>query len=115
MAIKDIYEKTNGDYAGVVKRLGSENTVAHFVVRFLSDGSMNELNEAFAQKDVERAFRAAHTLKGVALNLGFTELGENAAVLTEILRKKTFIGSADAYEKTLAAYDRLVSAIKEYC
>lgn len=115
MAIKDIYEKTNGDYAGVVKRLGSENTVAHFVVRFLSDGSMNELNEAFAQKDVERAFRAAHTLKGVALNLGFTTLGQYVSLLTEILRAKSFDGAAPLFEKTRSAYDELISAIKKYC
>ncbi len=114
MDVKDIYEKTGGDYPGVVKRLGSEAAVAHFAVRFLSDGSMRELNSAFKAGDVESAFRAAHTLKGVALNLGFTELGKNAAALTEILRVKSFDGAAPLLKKTRSAYDELISAIKEY-
>ncbi len=114
MDVKDIYEKTGGDYCDVVKRMGSEAMVAHFVVRFLSDDSMRELNDSFTVSDVERAFRSAHTLKGVALNLGFTELGKNAAALTEILRKNSFDGAAPLFDKTRSAYDELISAIKEY-
>ena len=94
--------------------MGSEAMVAHFVVRFLSDDSMRELNDSFTVSDVERAFRSAHTLKGVALNLGFTELGKNAAALTEILRKNSFDGAAPLFDKTRSAYDELISAIKEY-
>ena len=114
MDVKDIYEKTGGDYRDVVKRMGSEAMVEHFVVRFLSDGSMRELNDAFTVSDVERAFRAAHTLKGIALNLGFTTLGQYASLLTEILRKNNFDGAAPLFEKTRSAYDELISAIKEY-
>ena len=114
MDVKDIYEKTGGDYRDVVKRMGSEARVEHFVVRFLSDGSMRELDSAFGAGDIKRAFRSAHTLKGVALNLGFTELGKNAAALTEILRKNSFDGAAPLFEKTRSAYDELIFAIKEY-
>ena len=105
MDIKRLYEEVGGDYDGVAKRFGSVAMIERFAVKFLSDDSAESLS---------RAFRSAHTLKGLALNLGFTELGENAAVLTEILRKKTFIGSEEAYKNTLRAYDRLSSAIKRY-
>lgn len=114
MDIKRLYEEIGGDYDGVAKRFGSVAMIERFAVKFLSDDSAESLRRAFESGDVDSAFRSAHTLKGLALNLGFTELGENAAVLTEILRKKTFIGSEEAYKNTLRAYDRLSSAIKRY-
>lgn len=36
--------------------------------------------------DYESAFRAAHTLKGVALNLGLGRLAKSSSELTEALR-----------------------------
>ena len=44
------------------------------------------LQEALEQQNTETAFRAAHTLKGVAVNLGFTRLYHAAAALTEVLQ-----------------------------
>ena len=36
--------------------------------------------ESWAKKDYETAFRAMHTLKGVAVNLGFTALTMSAVL-----------------------------------
>ena len=74
MTIKECYEKVGSDYDGVLKRLGSEALVKRFAVKFLNDPSFQELTDGLAAQDGEKAFRAAHTLKGVCLNLGFTEL-----------------------------------------
>ncbi len=43
--------------------------------------------------------RAAHTLKGVCLNLGFDELYEASAEITEKLRGKETAGSEDMFQK----------------
>ena len=48
--------------------------------------SFSQLQSTLEEKNVEEAFRAAHTLKGVAQNLGFTPLYEATATLTEVLR-----------------------------
>ena len=56
-----------------------------FVRMFPADGSYTQLCEAIAQGDVETAFRAAHTLKGLCLNLGFESLYRVDAALTEEL------------------------------
>ena len=72
MTVKECYEKVGSDYDGVLKRLGSEALVKRFAVKFLNDPSFQDLTDGLAAKDGEKAFRAAHTLKGVCLNLGFT-------------------------------------------
>ena len=74
MTKKECYEKVGSDYDGVLKRLGSEALVKRFAVKFLNDPSFQELTDGLAAQDGEKAFRAAHTLKGLCLNLGFTEL-----------------------------------------
>ena len=69
MTIKECYEKVGSDYDGVLKRLGSEALVKRFAVKFLNDPSFQELTDGLAAQDGEKAFRAAHTLKGNIINL----------------------------------------------
>lgn len=52
-----------------------------------------------AQGNCEAAFRAAHTLKGVSANLGFTQLCASASQLTELLRGVTGEIPLDAAER----------------
>ena len=44
------------------------------------------LADAIEGQDWEAAFRAAHTLKGIALNLSLVRLAEACAAMTEALR-----------------------------
>ncbi len=53
-------------------------------MKFLDDNSYANLKEAIAAGNVEEAFRAAHTLKGVCLNLGFDNLYKASSAITEI-------------------------------
>ena len=102
MTVKECYEKVGSDYDGVLKRLGSEALVKRFAVKFLN-----------AAKDGEKAFRAAHTLKGVCLNLGFTSLYKVSAELTEVLRGRETEGSDELYEQVKEQYTILTEAIQE--
>ncbi len=115
MTLKQLYNSIVGDYDDVVKRLISEELVSRFVVKFVADDSFSVLNEGMRERDAEKAFRGAHTLKGVAQNLGFTALGKSAAELTEVLRGGAFTTNADElFEKVKADYENVISAIKEY-
>lgn len=114
MTLKQLYNSIVGDYDDVVKRLISEELVSRFVVKFVADDSFSVLNEGMRERDAEKAFRGAHTLKGVAQNLGFTALGKSAAELTEVLRGRTFVGADELFEKVKADYENVISAIKEY-
>lgn len=114
MTIREVYVYVGGNYDETVKRLGSEEIVNRFAERFLSDDSFSLLEKAFEAGDEEAAFRAAHTLKGVAKNLGFADLGDSASVLTEILRNRVFDGAKPVFEKVKSDYDRLIRALTVY-
>ena len=86
MDIKQVYEEINGDYEGVLSRLPKPELVQNFAIKFLDDTSVDSLSKALEEDNMEEAFRAAHTLKGICLNLGFTGLFESAEVMTEALR-----------------------------
>ena len=97
----------------MLKRLGSEALVKRFAVKFLNDPSFQDLTDGLAANDGEKAFRAAHTLKGVCLNLGFTELYKVSAELTEVLRGRETAGSDALYQQVKEQYIVLTDAIKE--
>ena len=86
MTIQECYAQLGGSYEDVCTRLPSQRLVEKFVAKFPNDESYNTLCEAMAQQNRTEAFRAAHTLKGVAANLGFTRLMNSASQLTEALR-----------------------------
>lgn len=86
MNAEAFYSTVNGDYQGVLGRFMTEERILRFVRKFPMDGSFAALKDALSRASVEEAFRAAHTLKGVAQNLGLTALGESASAVTEILR-----------------------------
>ena len=85
MTIEQCYQKMGGNYTEVCGRLPSQRLVEKFVRKFLDDRSYAELTAAMAAGDHDAAFRAAHTLKGVAANLSFTKLRASASELTEKL------------------------------
>ena len=90
MTVKECYEQMGSDYEGVLGRMGSEAMIKRFALKFLQDPSFNNLKENLEKNDGEEAFRAAHTLKGVCLNLG----------------------SEDMFQKVEEKYQKTVNAIK---
>ena len=114
MNLKQVYDAVGGNYKDVTERFSSEETVAHFVLRFLSDDSFNLLKHAMRSKDIDEAFRASHTLKGIAGNLGFTRLAKSASELTEVLRAKTFDGATELFDRVKSDYNDVVVAINAF-
>lgn len=113
MNIEECYAVMNGNYQEVLERLRSEAFIRKFVKRFPEDRSFAELKEALAEGDAEKAFRAAHTLKGVCVNLGFSGLYELSSALTEKLRGRELTDYKADFEKLAAAYEQTVSAIQQ--
>lgn len=86
MTLQQVYEVTGGSLQEVTERLMNEILVKKFVLRFLNDASFAQLKTSLEQKDWDTAFRAAHTLKGVCLNLDFVKLAKSSSDMTECLR-----------------------------
>ena len=81
MEVKTFYEQLGMGYEDVSGRLGSDALIKKFVLKYPGDPSFNQLKDALAAQDWELAFRASHTLKGVAQNLGMDRLYKTAATL----------------------------------
>lgn len=114
MNIRECYEKFNGDYDDVISRLGSEGMTEKFVNKFLNDKTYELLKQAVSAGDVHESFRAAHTLKGVAANLSFTELYDNVSKLTEQLRLLTEPADERLLDEVDRSYSKIVSVITDY-
>lgn len=113
MTVKEAYESVESNYDNVLKRLGSEGMIKRFAIKFLDDPTFQDLKSALDAGDGESAFRAAHTMKGICLNLGFDKLYEVSAALTEQLRGREIAGSEAMYEKVAEQYNRLTAALKK--
>ena len=114
MTLEQAYSKMGADYQDVMGRLCNESLITKLVIMFLEDESFAELEQALKDKDAEKAFRAAHTLKGVCLNLGLTNLSKPVCELTEALRPMTSLeGTEELLKSVKEQYDITVSIISE--
>ena len=112
MTVQECYESIGADFEGVLGRMGSEAMVKRFALKFPDDPCYGNLVKAVEEQNAEEAFRAAHTLKGICLNLGLDRLYEVSACLTEKLRGRAFDGYEEAYEKVQQEYHNTVDAIR---
>ena len=113
MTIRECYEQMGANFDDVLSRLGNEAIIARFALKFLDDTSFQSLEEMLAKKDVKEAFRAAHTLKGVCLNLGFDNLFTVSSELTEVLRAETLEGTDELFEKVKEQYAKTIEALQK--
>ena len=111
MTIRECYGELGLDFDAVLSRLVNEKLVQKFALKFLDDPSFQNLKDALYSKDVETAFRAAHTLKGVCLNLGFDNLYKASFDITEKLRGRDTEGCEELLAKVEEQYNNTVDAI----
>ena len=113
MNLEKLYKEIHGDYAVAMARLMYDRLVEKFVLKFLSDPSMQQLRDAIASGEHDVAFRAVHTLKGVAANLSFTELWKAASALTEQLRHSDGTVDETLLENLENAYRLVTDSIQK--
>ena len=112
MTIQECYEKMGANYEDVLKRLYNEAMIRKFALLFLKDDSYNKLAKALTEQDVQTAFRAAHTLKGVCQNLGFSNLYTPTYELTETLRAGKLEGTDTQFKRVKKQYTITTDAIR---
>ncbi len=112
MTIQQCYEKFGGDYEEVLGRFSKEAFIRKFIIKFLSDKSYSDLFTALQNDDIETAFRAAHTLKGICQNLGFGKLYKSSSEVTELLRDGKNNLNDTIIDTFKGDYDLTVSAIQ---
>ena len=112
MTIQECYKEMGADYDEVFHRLPRESMVRKFALMFLNDDSYPKLEQSLKEGNAQEAFRAAHTLKGVCQNLGFTNLYQPAYELTEVLRAGTLEGSGEWFARVTEQYNITIDAIR---
>lgn len=113
MTLQEFYAAVGGDYAETFRRLPSEAMIRKFLLKYPGDPSYGQLDAALDAGDLQAAFRAAHTLKGVAQNLGLERLYKAADAVCEATRHGGAPGDGQwpavqsAHREVLAALEHL--------
>lgn len=114
MTIQECYAKMGGDYEAILGRLGSQAMVERFSVKFLNDSTFEDLMVSLEDGNWEEAFRAVHTLKGVAANLSISRVEKTASDLTEELRGGKELVHTELLTALREAYGEAVEALREF-
>ena len=115
MTLQELYQAIDGDYEDVLGRMmRSEKMVQKFVLKFLNDQSYETLVRSMEEEKYEEAFRAAHTIKGVGQNLGFTKLYQSSHEMTEALRNKETGRAEELLARVELDYAQTYAAVKSF-
>ena len=112
MTLQEFYDRIGGDYKATISRLPSEALIKS-CAEIPRRPSFNQLKDALAAQDWELAFRASHTLKGVAQNLGMDRLYKTAATLCDAVRGPKPLEDASLWPPVVAAHEEVLAAIRE--
>ena len=114
MIIKECYYHMGADYEGVLRRIGKEDLLLRFLCRLLEEDSYASLQKALDAGDTEAAFRAAHSLKGICMNMGLTLLCRSSSALAEELRDGKITPAATSlFDQVTQDYQTMVRNTKE--
>lgn len=112
MTLEQCYQVIGGDYQEVLQRLMNESLVRHFLDKFLKDASYDNIFANLESGDMQEAFRAAHTLKGLCQNLGLGNLYRSSYQVTEALRDGNNGTTTEMLDQLKADYSDTVAAIQ---
>ena len=113
MTVEQVYKNMDSDYASVKDRLQNDALIEKFLIKFLADESYANILKNLEEQNLEEAFRAAHTLKGVCQNLGLDRLYKSSYDVTEALRNGKNDVTPEMMEKLESDYDVTVASIRE--
>lgn len=97
-----LLRRAGWDVEGTRRRLMNDDALyQELLMKYKKDMHLETLRMRLRDGDYEGAFLEAHTLKGIAANLGFVPMKASAVALTELLRnvKEEDAWRADVQEK----------------
>lgn len=112
--IKQELTEVGVDYAGLVKRFMNMDKMAEkFLIKFLSDKTMEQYKEAVNNNNAEELFSVTHTLKGVCANLCINSMLDIVSPAVEVYRGGSTEDAIEVYEQVKAEYDKVCEVIKK--
>lgn len=91
----------------IYRFLGKEDIYRKFLKKYLADTGISDIKQGLERKDAYEVFKASHTLKGVAANLGLEAVQRKASEITECTRERSFV------EFDLVTLDKLLGELEE--
>ena len=112
--LEKFYSAIGSNANPVIERFGGNAEITkRFIKKFAAEESYENLKKALASNEAEEAFRAAHTLKGICLNLGFDCLFEKSSIITEYLRSKNIVDASKFFPELEREYINLIALLQE--
>lgn len=109
---RELLVKAGVDVDEVMERfMNNETLLEKFMRKFKADPNYQELLDAVEKKDIQRAFTASHTLKGVSGNLSLKMLQDQVSEQCECFRAGDFEAGAALMGKVMEEYCRIVEAL----
>lgn len=94
---------------GLSRCLNNESFYLRLVGSLFNDNKVQILIDAINENDLQKAFEAAHALKGVYGNLAITPLFKVTSEITEYLREKKEMDYRPLVEKIQELYRQFVA------
>lgn len=112
MNLEELYIKIGSDYETVLARFCNEKSLlSRFVLSFPNDPTYQSLTDAMMAHDNAGIEMQAHTLKGVAGNLGFNKLQDACTDVVSCIRKSNLDDLSDNYENLKQEYELIIDEI----
>ena len=96
---------------GLERCLNNESFYLGLIPSALDRTLYEGLEKAIKEKDMEKAFEAAHALKGVLGNLALTPIYEPMSEMTELLRSGADADYEDLFKKVMVKRDALAALL----
>jgi len=95
------------DHAGLVNRLGGEELVATFLLKFKASmpGYVDKLKSELASGSADTIRAAAHTIKGLAANIGAEQVRQKAFEIEMAVTADNQTGMEESLNRLLEAYE----------
>ena len=105
---KEKFQAYGADYSVTMERfMGNEAMYMRFLDMLFEDENLRRLGEALEEGNMNDAFTAAHTLKGVAGTMGLTPLYKAICAIVEPLRSGDQNGNySELYKAVQAEFER---------
>ncbi len=97
---------------GVKRCVNNEEFYLKMVRKAMEDQSVDDLEKALDEKDLDQAFEVAHALKGVLANLALTPLSDPVSEMVELLRNRTDTDYSSYLEKIKTKKEELKNILQ---
>ena len=114
MTVKEFYDAAGGGYEVMASKFPSDATITAFLGIFKRDKSFESLKKLLAEGDTQGSFAAAHTLKGVVLNLNLEGLAKPVCNIVEALRAGNISAARTLFPEVETAYNKAIAALNEF-